>query len=77
MPNIEKLIDSTSQHLTNPQNGQQAYFSTIDLKYAYSQLQLHKDTAKHCNFISFVGYLQVPTELKPDLTVLQICQLNF
>ena len=47
MPNIEKLKDSTSQHLTNTQNGQQAYFSTIDLKYAYSQLQLHKDTAKH------------------------------
>ena len=50
MPGIEMLIDSISQHLTNTQNGQQAYFSTIDLKYAYSQLQLNKDTAKHCNF---------------------------
>ena len=50
MPNIEILIDSVSQHLTNTQNGQQAYFSTIDLKYIYSQLQLHKVTAEHYNF---------------------------
>ena len=47
MPNIEMLIDSISQHLTNTQNGQQAYFSTRDLKYAYNQLQLHEDTTKH------------------------------
>ena len=38
MPNNEMLIDSISQHLTNTQNGQQAYFLTIDLKHAYSQL---------------------------------------
>ena len=50
MPNIDILIDTVSQHLTNTPNGQQAYFSTLDLNYAYSQLQLHKDTSKHCNF---------------------------
>ena len=35
------LIDSIAQHLTKTQNGQQVYFyfSTLDLKYAYSQLQ--------------------------------------
>ena len=48
MPNIEMLIDAISQHLTNTQNGQQAYFTRLDLKYAYSQLKLHHDTAKHC-----------------------------
>ena len=47
MPDIEMLIDSISQHLTNTQKGQQAYFFTLDLKYSYSQLQLHKSTAKH------------------------------
>ena len=26
------------------------YFSKEDLKYAYSQLPLHPDTQKHCNF---------------------------
>ena len=50
MPNIEMLIDTISQHLTDTQNGQQEYFTTLDLKYAYSQLKLHHDTAKHCNF---------------------------
>ena len=50
MPNIEILLDSTSQHLTNTQKSQQANVSTIDLEYAYSQQQLHKYTAKPCNF---------------------------
>ena len=26
------------------------YFSKIDLKYAFSQLPLHPDTQKHCDF---------------------------
>ena len=26
------------------------HFSKIDLKYAYSQLPLHPETQKHCNF---------------------------
>ena len=50
MPNIDMLIDTISQHLTNTQNGQQAYFTTLDLKYVYSKLKLHPDTSKHCNF---------------------------
>ena len=41
MPNTEMLIDSKSQHFKNTKNGQQANFSTIDLIYAYSQLQLN------------------------------------
>ena len=49
------LIVSISQHLTNTQNCQQAYFSTIDLKKANSQLQLHKDNVKHCNFNPICG----------------------
>ena len=55
MPNIDMLIDTISQHLTNTQNGQQAYFTTLDLNYAYSQLKLHHDTAKHCNFNIICG----------------------
>ena len=51
------LIDTISQHLTNTKNGQQANFSTLDLKYAYSQLQLHKDSAKNCNFSIICGEL--------------------
>ena len=55
MPNTDMLIDTISQHLTNTQNGQQAYFTTFELKYDYSQLKLHHDTAKHCNFNIFCG----------------------
>ena len=49
MPNIDSLIQTISQTLsTAPQ--ETAYFTTLDLQYAYSQLNLHNDTARHCNF---------------------------
>ena len=55
MPNIDMLIDTISQQFTNTQNGQQAYFSTLDFKYAYSHLKLHNGTAKHCIFNNIFG----------------------
>ena len=49
MQNIDSLIQTISQTLsTAPQ--ETAYFTTLDLQYAYSQLKLHSDTARHCNF---------------------------
>ena len=49
MPNIDSLIQTTSQTLsTAPQ--ETADFTTLDLQYAYSHLNLHSDTARHCNF---------------------------
>ena len=49
MQNIDSLIQTISQTLsTAPQ--ETAYFTTLDLQYAYSQLNLHSDTARHCNF---------------------------
>ena len=54
MPNIDSLIQTISQTLsTAPQ--ETAYFTTLDLQYAYSQLKLHSDTARHCNFNIFSG----------------------
>ena len=52
MPNIETLIDSISQIITDykTEPADKIYFSNIDLKYAYSQLNLHPDTAIFCNF---------------------------
>ena len=52
MPNIETLMDSISQIITDYKTEQAdtIYFSTIDLKYAYSQLNLHPETAKNCTF---------------------------
>ena len=54
MPNIDSLIDSISQHNDSNQ-GDNVYFSTIDLKYAYSQLKLHPDTSRHCKFNIICG----------------------
>ena len=55
MPNIDSLIDSISQHINDSNQGDNVYFSTIDLKYAYSQLKLHPDTSRHCNFNIICG----------------------
>ena len=50
MPNIDTLIESISQQISAPASQNTTYFSTIDLKYAYSQLNLDTNTANRCNF---------------------------
>ena len=50
MPNIDTLIESISQQISAPASQNTTYHSTIDLKYAYSQLILDTNTANHCNF---------------------------
>ena len=54
MTKIDSLIQTITQTLSKaPQ--ETACFTTLDLKYAYSQLSLHNDTARHCNFNSVSG----------------------
>ena len=53
MPNIDNLIDTIQQKLNTNATQETAYFSTLDLKYAYSQLNLDPETARHCNFQYF------------------------
>ena len=77
MPNINSLISFISQTLSNaPQDT--AHFTILDLQYAYSQLNLHTDTARHCNFnfvsvdttgtfcfkTGFYGLTDMPTEFQ-------------
>ena len=50
MHNIECLMDNIAQSITQSYNEGQILFSTIDLRYAYSQLPLDEDTANQCNF---------------------------
>ena len=59
MPNIETLMGSISQRITDYkiEPVDKVHFSTIDLKCSYSQLNLHPETAKHCNFNSVSGYM--------------------
>ena len=50
MPNIDNLIDTIQRNLNTNTSQETAYFSTLDLKYAYSQLNLDPETPRHCNF---------------------------
>ena len=50
MNNIDNLIDLIQQNLNTNASHETAYFSIMDLKYAYSQLNLDPETARHCNF---------------------------
>ena len=50
MPNIDNLIDTIQQNLNTNDSQETAFFSTLDLKYAYSPLNLDPETAQHCNF---------------------------
>ena len=53
MPNIEELMDTVGQTLSERKPGN-VYFSTMDLTYAYGQLPLSPETSIQCNF-SLVG----------------------
>ena len=55
MPNIDNLIDTIQQKLNINASQETPYFSTLDLKYAYSQLNLDPETARHCNFNNISG----------------------
>ena len=50
MPKIDTLIESISQQFSASVSQNTIYFSILDLKYAYSQLNLDTNTANHCNF---------------------------
>ena len=50
MPKIDNLIDTIQQNLNTSASHETASYSTLDLKYAYSQLNLDPETAQHCNF---------------------------
>ena len=53
MPNIEELVDTIKQLISEKKQGE-VYFTTMDLTYAYGQLPLSEETSVHCNF-SLVG----------------------
>ena len=51
MQSIDHLMDKIAMKISDLKTTVGTlYFSKIDLKYAYSQLPLHPDTQKHCNF---------------------------
>ena len=50
MRNIDNLIDTIQQNLNTNASQETAYFSTLNLKYPYSRLNLDPETARQCNF---------------------------
>ena len=53
MPNIEELMDTVGQTISEKKQGD-VYFTTMDLTYAYGQLPLNAETSIQCNF-SLIG----------------------
>ena len=51
MQSIDQLMDTIACKISElKQKTGTLFFSKIDIKYAYSQVPLHEDTQKHCNF---------------------------
>ena len=51
MQSIDNLMDSVAKYISDNKNKQGNFlFSKVDLKYAYSQIPLHPEIRKRCNF---------------------------
>ena len=48
MPNLDNLIDMIAEKLDKREG--EAWYSSVDMTYAYGQIPLHELTKKHCNF---------------------------
>ena len=49
MPNLLELLDSAAQIITSDTPGD-VWFTSLDLKYAFSQIPLSEEISRHCNF---------------------------
>ena len=49
MPNLLELLDSAAQIITSDKLGD-VWFTSLDLKYAFSQIPLSDEVSRHCNF---------------------------
>ena len=66
MPNINLLLDNIAQVVKSDKSNQ-TLFTTLDLRYAYSQIPLDKTTREHCNFSliggSATGHISIPNKI--------------
>ena len=86
MPNIDTLIESIQSIFYCPEPQNTIYFSTLDLKYVYSQINLYPTTANYCNFniisgdmtgtyrfqTGFYGLTEMPAEKAMDYTLIRL-----
>ena len=52
MPNLDNLLDMVAEKLDTEEG--EAWFSSVDMTYAYDQIPLHQLTGKQCNF-QYIG----------------------
>ena len=48
MPKLDNFTEMTAEHVAKKTG--QTFYTTLDMTYAYGQVELNKETAKHCNF---------------------------
>ena len=54
MPNLLELLDSAAQIITSDKIGD-VWLTSLDLKYAFSQIPLSDEVSRRCNFIIVCG----------------------
>ena len=83
MPNLDNLIDMIAEELEKSEG--EAWYSSVDMPYAYGQIPLHELTKRHCKFqivrgkstgryrftTGYYGRIVMPTEFQKllDLTL--------
>ena len=86
MPTLDNLMDMNAEHVE--QGPGETFFTTLDMTYAYGQVELSEETSRHCNiqiiggkatgiyrFVTgFYGLTTMPTEFQKimDLTLADI-----
>ena len=75
MPNIHELIDKVALQISEKSNGR-VWFSNLDLKNAYSQLKLCKQTRKQCTFSIVGGETTVTYQFLTGFTDWETCLMN-
>ena len=76
MPYLLEQLDVAAQTINSNLPGE-VFFTSLDLKYAFSQLQLSDSVSNHCNLKSYMETLQVLTASKPVFMGFQTCLKNF
>ena len=83
LPNLDNIMDMFAEHVE--QGPGETFFTTLDMTYAYGQVELSEETSRHCNFqiiggkateiyrfvTGFYGITMMPTEFQRimDLTL--------
>ena len=88
MPNLDNLIDMIAEHVAKKFG--QTFYTTLDMTYAYDQVELSKDTARHYKFLivggdatglyrlvtGFYGLTTIPTGFQGIMDLSLACITN-